>query len=178
VDLTAEIAGIITRAITHATAPIRSDLAGLGARLADLEARALVTDRDHGATRERLAAVEARPPIPGPAGKDGAPGADGFTADDLTATQDPADDRVITLGYRRGEITKAIGVFRFGLPRYCGIYDAARGYEKGDHVTWNGSLWYCHAPTATRPGEGSPDWTLAVKHGRDGRDAPRAETRR
>jgi len=43
-------------------------------------------------------------------------------------------------------------------------------YEKGDTVTWAGSLWHCDEPTDLKPGEGK-GWTLATKRGRDGKDA-------
>jgi hypothetical protein len=157
------------------TAALRTNSAALVARLADIEARALVTERDHGATRERLAAVEARPAIPGPPGADGA---DGFTVDEITATQDPADDRLVTLSYRRGEIIKPITTFRLAVPSYCGVFESGTTYDRGDLVTLGGCVWHCNGTTATRPGAGSKDWTLAVKCGRDGRDAPPIEARR
>jgi hypothetical protein len=166
---------LIVTAVNAATADLRTNSAALVARLADFEARALVLERDHGATRERLAAVEVRPLIPGPAGKDGA---DGFTVDELLATQDPTDDRIVTLSYRRGEITKSFATLRLATPRYCGVYDMGRGYSAGDRVTFKGSEWHCHTDTNARPGEGAAGWTLAVKCGRDGRDAPGVEARR
>jgi hypothetical protein len=36
-------------------------------------------------------------------------------------------------------------------------------------VTWGGALWHCDAPTKDKPG--TENWTLAVKKGRDGKDA-------
>lgn len=44
-------------------------------------------------------------------------------------------------------------------------------YEAGDAVTFGGSLWIALRATSAKPGDGSPDWRLAVKKGRDGRDA-------
>ena len=56
---------------------------------------------------------------------------------------------------------------------YRGIWDQAQHYDRGDFCTDKGSLFHCNRPaTRQRPGEGS-DWTLAVKRGRDGRDAGR-----
>lgn len=53
---------------------------------------------------------------------------------------------------------------------YKGVFDAS-DYEQGDTVTWAGSLWHCNkTATTAKPGDGSPDWTLAVKKGRDGRE--------
>jgi len=56
--------------------------------------------------------------------------------------------------------------------RYCGVFVDGKDYDLGDGVTWAGSLWHCNGPTTSRPGEGSKVWTLIVKRGRDGRDAP------
>lgn len=50
---------------------------------------------------------------------------------------------------------------------YKGVW-APGDYARGDVVTRDGSLWHCNADTATRPGDGGPAWTLAVKRGRDG----------
>lgn len=55
------------------------------------------------------------------------------------------------------------GVFREGG-------DDGSGYQGGDAVTFGGSLWVALRATTSKPGEGSPDWRLAVKKGRDGRD--------
>lgn len=178
-DRTAELGDLIVTAIRSATADLRSNAATVIARLAEFEARALVIEREHAATRERLAAVEARAPIPGPPGKDGAPGADGLTVDDLTATQDPTDPRTFTLGWTRGDVSKAIATFHLPTPRYLGVYTPGAAYAPGDRVTLAGCEWHCNADTSSRPGTGSKDWTLAVKCGRDGKDAPAiAEARR
>lgn len=93
---------------------------------------------------ERLASLEARPPIPGPAGEKGEPGAPGA----------PGRDGVD------------------GMPglEYCGVYVDGRSYARGDLVTYAGSAWHCNDPTTTKPGEGAKAWTLMVKRGRDGKD--------
>lgn len=51
-----------------------------------------------------------------------------------------------------------------------GVYQEGQTYEKGHLVTWAGSSWHCNATTTTKPGDGSKDWQLMVKRGRDGRD--------
>jgi len=43
-------------------------------------------------------------------------------------------------------------------------------YEKGDAVTFDGSLWIARRDTTARPGE-SDDWRLSARKGRDGRNA-------
>jgi hypothetical protein len=57
--------------------------------------------------------------------------------------------------------------------QYRGIFAAGTPYDEGDTVTHGGSLWHCNQLTKDRPGEGAAAWTLAVKRGRDGRDAIR-----
>lgn len=45
-------------------------------------------------------------------------------------------------------------------------------YEQGDAVTRGGSVWIATKKTSAQPGqEPFEDWVLAVKHGRDGKDA-------
>lgn len=54
--------------------------------------------------------------------------------------------------------------------RYLGTHDEGARYELGDAVTRGGSLWIARARTTSRPGADST-WQLAVKAGRDGKDA-------
>lgn len=56
--------------------------------------------------------------------------------------------------------------------RYCGVWAHGK-YHKGNFVTHNGSLWHCDRDTDRVPGK-SNDYTLCVKHGRDGRDDRRS----
>jgi hypothetical protein len=97
--------------------------------------------KDVGPLRERVAVVETRPPVPGPAGKDGEPGPPGKDGADGTP----------------------------GLV-YRGVFLEGQCYEVGHLVTWAGATWHCNEPTLTKPGDGSKAWTLMVKRGRDGRD--------
>lgn len=53
---------------------------------------------------------------------------------------------------------------------YQGIYDETQMYERGALVTYSGSLWHADEITNEKPGAGK-GWTLAVKKGRDGKDA-------
>ena len=54
---------------------------------------------------------------------------------------------------------------------YCGIYQRAVGYKRGDVVTHDGSMFVAVAEVAPNqlPGAGGP-WQLAVKRGADGKD--------
>ena len=55
--------------------------------------------------------------------------------------------------------------------KYEGVWDAEKVYRVGDFVTDGGSLWHCSDTNiGVRPGS-SDAWRLAVKRGRDGRDA-------
>ena len=92
-----------------------------------------------GGVGERLAALEARAPIPGPPGPAGPPGRDGHDGKDGVP----------------------------GL-RYLGVHVDGKTYDTGDLVTAGGSAWYCGRTTTGIPGK-SPDWQLMVKRGRDAR---------
>lgn len=54
---------------------------------------------------------------------------------------------------------------------YRNVFKEGNEFERGDVVTWGGSLWHCNAQTNEKPGDGSKSWTLAAKKGRDGSDA-------
>ena len=60
---------------------------------------------------------------------------------------------------------------------YKGVYDAGVVYRKHNTVTHQGSTWHANVDTMRKPGE-SDDSTLAVKRGRDGRDAKNDHERR
>ncbi len=51
---------------------------------------------------------------------------------------------------------------------YRGIWQEGE-YDKGDVVTWGGSMFHCDAKTTGKP-EASGDWKLCAKRGRDGKD--------
>jgi hypothetical protein len=144
---------------------IKTALAPITARLRVLEARA-PTDEPIAALRERVAGLEARPMIPGPPGESGPPGADGLGFDTYTVDYD--GERTFTHRWTSGEKTIAIP-FRVPLAIYRGVFLDGKIYEHGDLVTVNGSIYHCDADTMSRPGDGSKDWTLAVKRGKDDR---------
>jgi hypothetical protein len=99
-------------------------------------------------------------------GQKGDPGRDGFGFDDLAAEFD--GDRLLTLAFVRGEDRKA---FPVELPHtiYRGVFADGTVYQRGDAVTWGGSLWIAKERTTDKP-EVSKAWQLAVKRGRDGRE--------
>ena len=138
-----ELATVIVTRMKSALGPVydRLQQAEQAALREKVDTELLIT-RELARDRERLAALEARPPAPGPPGADGAPGKDGPPG----LKGDP------------------------GM-QYRGVYQEATGYDRGDVVTWAGGAWHCNEATTDKPGDGSSVWTLMVKRGRDGRGA-------
>lgn len=105
-------------------------------------------------------------------GKDGEPGKagrDGFSLSDFDAML-MGDGRTLLLSFDSGD--QAFKV-ELGIPAmiYRGVYQDGSTYQKGDTVTWGGSLWHCDADeTAEKPDCAGKHWTLAAKKGRDGKD--------
>lgn len=103
-------------------------------------------------------------------GVDGAPGndgRDGFSLNDFDVERG-SDGRSYILKFE-GEGTRHEYELTFPVPVYCGVFKEGEDYVPGDLVTWGGSLWHCDLETKDKPGTES--WTLAVKKGRDGKDA-------
>jgi len=56
---------------------------------------------------------------------------------------------------------------------YKGTWEHGREYVRGNFVSQDGSIWHAQRDSkGARPGDGD-SWKLAVRHGRDGKDAPR-----
>jgi hypothetical protein len=105
-------------------------------------------------------------------GKDGASGKDGrdgFGFDDMDACV-LDDDRTIELSFKRGEEEKA---FTFKWPTVIdrGVWSEAGEYERGDGATWGGCFWIAQRDKPGKPDTKDSGWRLAVKKGRDGKDA-------
>jgi len=94
-------------------------------------------------------------------------GADGLGFDDLTVEQ--TGERSFAFRFVQGERVKE---FSFELPVVLdrGVYKDGQEYSAGDAVTWAGSVWIAQKDTAAKPDSGD-GWRLAVKRGRDGKDA-------
>jgi hypothetical protein len=135
------LAASVGRVLQDVIAPMRIQLLTLDDHRSRHELTIAELMQANAALRERLAALEARPPVAGPPGPPGPAGADGINGKDGTA----------------------------GL-RFTGVYVDGCSYHPGDLVTWAGSSWHCNEPTASKPGDGSKAWTLMVKRGRDGKD--------
>ena len=100
-------------------------------------------------------------------GEDGNPGLNGFDLEDFNVEKGD-DGRTFILKFDRGD-TRHEYELTFPVPVYCGIFKEGEAYVPGDLVTWGGCLWHCDKETTEKPD--SADWTLAVKKGRDGKDA-------
>lgn len=100
-------------------------------------------------------------------GTDGARGEAGFSLSDFD-TEFRHTDKVLVLKFDGGDVLETHEIF---LPyvRDCGVWKEATEYLQGDGVTWGGSFWTAQKDTTSKP-DGSDDWRLAVKRGRDGKD--------
>lgn len=180
-----EFAELVTTAIKTAMAPVV-------ARLVVLEARAAVPGRDGRDGTNGAAGLDGKSGLdgqPGRDGRDGAPGAQGFagqkgfdgvngtdgqpgangrdgTLDNLKAVYD--GERTLTLCFKDGTPLDG-GVIVLPIPIDRGVYRPESTYEKGDAVTYGGSVFIAQMPTAARPDDASRAWRLAVKHGREGK---------
>ena len=133
--------------------------------------------KDVVALRIQAAGLEARAPVPGPAGepgRDGAKGLDGKdgrngTIDEMGFKCVPVTERSFQLYAGDGEPVEG-GLLTFPVDLYRGVFVEGKAYEHGDCVTWGGSMWHANEATTSKPGDGSKAWTLTVKRGQDGRD--------
>lgn len=150
-----EMVGIVESAIAKATAPLIQRLASLEQREAPASGR---DGRDGLPGRDGANGID---------GKDGQDGQHGLSAEDVEAKVLP-DGRTVEFSLKQGEHLYTFEL-AFPVPMYRGVYIEGEAYEKGDMVTWGGSMWHCNAQTDEKPG--SDAWQLAVKKGRDGKDA-------
>lgn len=101
--------------------------------------------------------------IPKP--RDGIDGKDGMGFDALQLDYD--GERQFTFSFAQGDKEKS---FSFAVPLLLdrGVFKEGAEYERGDVVTWGGSMWIAQTFTKNKPGDDG--WRLAVKKGRDGKD--------
>ena len=172
-----DFAGLVVEAIRGALAPALARVKALEAEAAELrtdlrEAReasgTAILERalDLATVRERVAVLETRAPVPGPAGRDGV---DGVGFDTLEATLEGDRTLVFTVG--TGDRAKAAGSVVLPILVHKGIWREADTYVRGDVATWAGSSWHCKAVDTTAMPGNSPDWVQMVNRGRDGKDA-------
>ena len=167
-----DLVAVIVRTIKRALAPLAARVAAVEGHTAALDLRermaAAEVRLEHAGAR--VAALETRPPVPGPPGP---AGADGLGFDDLTVEQ---DGHTVTVKFAAGDRVKTFPL-AFAFLRDCGVWIDGRSYEPGDVVSLGGSLWACQAATTGRPGllATAAAWRLCVKCGRDGKDGKPGE---
>jgi len=122
------------------------------------------------ALHDRLAAVEAREPVPGPPGPPGVKGLDGAPGvgfEDLDVSVD--GDRTLVFRFAKGDQEKTFRVV-VGWPVYQKNWILGKAYVPGDVVTWDGSEWAClEATDDGQPGV-SKSWYRSVTKGARGKD--------
>lgn len=118
--------------------------------------------------RDGLAGPVGEKGLDGLHGKDGLAGADGRdgTLENLKVLYD--GERTLTLCFKNGDPIDG-GIVVLPIPLDRGVYRPDAVYEKGDAVTYGGSVFIAQMATTARPEDGSRAWRLAVKHGREGK---------
>lgn len=95
-------------------------------------------------------------------------GKDGFDLEDFDCQ--PVDERTIKLMFSRGDAVHSYEL-EFPVTIYRGVFKLDEDYARGDATTWGGSLWIAEKATSAKPDSPDSGWRLAVKKGRDGKDA-------
>jgi integrin beta 3 len=110
-------------------------------------------------------------------GRDGLHGKDGTNGRDGVATKDELLALLKeTMANATPELAAELKSFvleefaKLPILLYRDVYRPGEEYKPGNTATWGGSLWHCNNVTTERPGTGSPDWTLMVKRGTNGKD--------
>lgn len=115
--------------------------------------------------------------VVGTDGAKGDPGKNGFSLSDFDVAL-KEDGRTLEFSFDQGEQAYVV---ELAIPTmiYRGVFKEGVQYERGDTVTFGGSLWHCNGgdrdgqwkgTTDEKPGDGAKHWTLAAKRGRDGKD--------
>ena len=101
-------------------------------------------------------------------GEKGKDGRDGFNLEDFDV--EVVDERTFALKFQRDD---AVHKYEITIPAMidAGVYKEGLEYVRGDAVTWGGSLWVAQKATGAKPDTPDSGWRLAVKRGRDGKDA-------
>ena len=108
--------------------------------------------------------------VAGANGDPGRDGRDGFSLSNFDATL-MGDGRTVLLSFESADQSFAV---ELAIPAmiYRGVWRDDQDYQRGDTVTWAGSLWHCDVDkTSEKPDGSEKHWTLAAKRGRDGKEA-------
>lgn len=137
-----------------------ADGVGLAGALIDRDGELVVTLTD--GQHKKLGVVVGKDGLQGEKGSDGR---DGFGFEDMFVEFD--GERSATLKFVKGDNSKS---FHMTMPTIIdrGVWKEGT-YERGDAVSWGGSLWIAQEETSDKP-ETTKAWRLAVKRGRDGKD--------
>lgn len=125
-------------------------------------------------TERNLGRVEGIPgrDAKGDPGKDGK---DGISPEQLrellaTARAEGAADMLASIEFDGRTWKIGERQVRTPSPEYRGVWKEGETYTRGDMVTWASQIWHCNTETTEKPGDTNPQWTLAVRKGRDARD--------
>jgi hypothetical protein len=83
----------------------------------------------------------------------------------VAAATKPLRDRIEALEHRVVEAETKAAEFR-----YRGVWQPGEQYRRNNFVTYDASVWACLRDTEGKPGQ-CLDWQLAVRKGKDGKDA-------
>ncbi len=122
--------------------------------------------------RDGMPGVQGEKGIDGLHGKDGRDGIDGLGFDDLDVIYD--GERTFTFKFVQGDREKAF-TFKAPFPIYRGTLQHGKAYDRGDCVTYAGSMWTALSETKNAlPGTDAATglWQLATKKGTDGKVGP------
>jgi hypothetical protein len=84
------------------------------------------------------------------------------------------DNRTIMLSFTAGEKTIEKTV-KLPVPIHVGVFKDTDLYDRGDCVTFGGSMWVATKDLPEGKPGSSEDWRLSVKKGRDGRESVKIE---
>lgn len=94
--------------------------------------------------------------------------------DGVHAVMPVLEGKSLTLTVIQSSGTESVLMADLPIQEYKGVYRPEEAYIAHDTATWAGSLWHCNVTgTKAKPGDGSSDWTLAVKKGRDAKEVVR-----
>lgn len=108
---------------------------------------------------------------PGQPGEKGAPGPagkDGLSVEHLEREYDPATHEIVeTWRVPGSEVVKSLRYSAGGV-RYRGYWKAGVTAKAGEAWTEKGTMWVALKDTSAQPVDGSPDWSVGARKGRDG----------
>jgi hypothetical protein len=91
-------------------------------------------------------------------------------ADEAAAVGDALGELLAPIRAQIAALEQRLAIAETRGIEYLGVYQRAIDYRRGSVCTHSGSLWIALEETRAVPGEGSAQWQLAAKAGRDGRD--------